>query len=90
MKDRHVLVTTEFRGVFFGKLTEEKEVERIVVLENARCAIYWGTTHGFLELAEVGPNEKSKTGSVAKQIKLHGVTSITDCTEKAVEKWTVG
>ena len=86
---RHVLVTTEFRGVFFGQLAEERLEQdgAVAVLENARCAIYWATTGGFVELAVKGPNERSKVGSAAPRITLRKVTSVTDCTEEAVRAW---
>lgn len=80
-----VLVTTEFRGVFFGYLAEREG--NWVALERARCAIYWNTSGGFLELAEDGPNDGSRIGSVAPRIELFGVTSISDVTAKAEEKW---
>lgn len=81
----YVLVTTEYRGVFAGELKDQKERE--IVLTNARCAIYWGTKTGFLELASKGPNSKSRIGSVAGEIKLYGVTSVTTCTPEAEKAW---
>ena len=84
---RFVLVTTEQRGVFAGYLKEEKGKE-YVILEECRCAIYWATTKGFVELASIGPNEKSKIGAKADRIKLYNITSVTDCTEKAKNKWS--
>jgi hypothetical protein len=82
---RYVLVTTEYRGVFFGSL--ESETGRTVVLADARCAISWETTGGFIELAQSGPNTRSLIGDIAPRIKLHGVTSIVDCTEAAAAAW---
>ena len=82
---RYVLVTTEYRGVFAGHLESEKD--RLAILTDARCAIYWATTKGLLELAAIGPNVKSKIGSTAPRITLHSVTSITDCTPEAVAAW---
>lgn len=81
----YVLVTTVHRGVFFGKLTSQNG--NSVELAEARCAIYWNTKGGFLELAEVGPNEGSKIGSTALRIQLFDVTSISEVTPEAVEKW---
>lgn len=82
---RHVLVTTLHRGVFAGYL--ESEDDKTVVLTQARCGIRWNTTGGFLELAEKGPNKESKIGSVSPRLKLHDVTSISDCTEVATKNW---
>ena len=83
-KGRPVLVTTEFRGVFFGYA--EDTSGDTVKLEGARCAIYWATKGGFMELAEVGPNANSRIGSRA-DIELRKVTSVTEVTDKAVEAW---
>lgn len=87
MDKRPVLVTTAHRGVFFGYLVEERDGGKTVILANARCAIKFNTTGGFLELAGSGPNSGSKIGERAPEIKLYDVTSISDCTEKAVAAW---
>ena len=84
---KHVLVTTEYRGVFFGELVSEADSGRTVVLDHVRCAIRFGTEGGFLELARTGPTDNSKIGTEAPSVKLYGVTSITECTEKAVDTW---
>lgn len=84
--NRKVIVTTAHRGVFFGELVGSTET-KIVTLRNARCAIYWATTKGLFELASVGPNNKSKIGSVAEEITLHDVTSVIVCSSDAVAKW---
>ena len=57
-KERPVIVCTEFRGVFFGYAGDT--TGETIKLSKARMAIYWGTTRGVMELAEVGPNSKSK------------------------------
>ena len=84
-KSKAVLVTTIYRGVFFGFL--ESRDGNSVILTDARCAIRWNTTGGFLELAQVGPNSNSKIGSPAPRIELFDVTSISDVTDEAAEKW---
>jgi len=83
---KKVIVTTAHRGVFFGELLSSTESET-VTLRNARCAIYWATTKGLFELADVGPNAKSKIGSVALEITLHDVTAIVVCSDAAIAKW---
>ena len=82
-----VIITTQHRGVFFGELEKGTEESRTVTLTNARNAIYWATTKGFIELAQTGPNSKSKIGSVAPRIVLHDVTSVTECTDAAAAAW---
>jgi hypothetical protein len=85
MKERNVLVTTSHRGVFFGRLVEENGT--IVDLADARMALHWSTTKGVLELAEVGPNERSTIGAVAPSARLHGVTGVFDVTPEAAQRW---
>ena len=85
MKSKFVLITTEHRGVFAGELVEHSETT--VKLANARCAIYWNTKTGFLELASNGPNSGSKISATADAITLYGVTSISDCTSEAERAW---
>jgi len=84
---RAVIVTTEFRGVFYGHLDSRDDERRAVTLTNARCAIYWGTTRGWLELAETGPTGTSKIGAMAPRVELNGVTAVADVTDRAREAW---
>lgn len=84
-KRRPVLVTTEYRGVYFGFL--ESHTGRECVLTDARMAIQWGTTRGVDELADSGPNAKSRIGAMAPKVWLCGLTSVVDCTPAAVKAW---
>ena len=81
-----VLVTTEHRGVFAGLVPEDQDMTvRTIRLEGARCAIYWATSKGVAELAQVGPNDKSRVGAPATIEALHDVTAIWAMTDKAWE-----
>lgn len=84
---RHVLVTTEYRGVFMGKLVEDCGTK--VTLEDAQMCIYWdSSTHGVFGLAAVGPGERCKIGHlVPGRTTLRKVTCICDVTAEAVERW---
>lgn len=86
-ESKPVIITTQHRGVFFGDLEKGTEESRTVTLTNARNAIYWATSKGFIELAQIGPNKASRVGSVAPRIVLHDVTSVTECTEAAAAAW---
>lgn len=86
-ESKPVVVTTQHRGVFWGTLEATSPDGRTITLTGARNAIYWATTKGFIELAQVGPNAKSKIGAVATRIVLHDVTSLTDCTAEATAAW---
>ena len=83
---KQVLVTTEHRGVFFGKLVENGG--DTVVLADARNCLYWSAqVKGFLGLAASGPNKGCRIGPKVLRLTRNGVTSITDCTKEAVEAW---
>jgi hypothetical protein len=88
-KKKAVVVTTEFRGVFFGYLDKgADENAKDLVLLDARCAIYWSGARGFMGLASHGPESGSKIGSKAPRVLLHGITSVSDCTPDAEKAWT--
>lgn len=82
-----VIVTTERRGVFYGRLVRSDEDKRIAVLMDAYMAIYWGTTGGLFQLADSGPTEKSKISSKAYSITLHLVECIIEVTKEGIEAW---
>jgi hypothetical protein len=85
-KMRPVLVTTEYRGVFFG-YTEDTSGDTIT-LHNARNCIYWpSSTGGFLGLAADGPLAGSRIGAKANRIELRRVTAVADVTADAVKRW---
>jgi len=85
MEQRKVIITTEYRGVYYGTL--ESREGRECVLTDARMAIYWGTTQGVDQLAATGPTSTSKLGARAPKIWLCGLTSLVDCTADAVAAW---
>ena len=82
-----VIVTTKHRGVFFGYAKPDTLNDKTITLEKARCAIRFGTTGGFLELAETGPTSLSKIGSTAPAIQVRDITSVVTVTDKAEAAW---
>jgi hypothetical protein len=84
-KRRYVIVTTAHKGVFAGYT--EDSTGSTVVLEEARCAIFWATSKGWLELAEIGPNSRSKISSTAPRLELRDITGVADVTPEAEKKW---
>jgi hypothetical protein len=82
--ERPVIICTEHRGVFFGYATDTSGDS--VQLSGARMALYWATTRGVMELAEVGPNSRSKISSRAN-IEVRKITAVFEVTPAAVEKW---
>ena len=87
-KKKAVLVTTEFRGVFFGFVKNDKKAPAEITLSNARCCIYWSSDcDGFLGLADTGPTKNCTIGRQVSEITLYKITSITPVASKAVEAW---
>lgn len=85
---RFVLITTDAskRGVFAGTL-EAKDGDT-VTLTDARNCIYWSEkTRGVFGLAAIGPQPGSRIGPAVPRLEVTGVTSISDCTNKARARW---
>lgn len=61
--ERPVIVTNEYRGVFFGYATDTSGDK--INLRGARMAIHWGTTKGVMQLAETGPTSSSNISARA-------------------------
>ena len=90
MKKRMIVVTTDStrRGVFFGQLVSYDADKQYAILKDAQMAIYWSAeTKGVLGLASIGPQSGSRISPIISKIELNGVTSIMDCSDKAVEQW---
>jgi len=85
-----VLVTTLHKGVFFGFILPENiENKAVLRMHRARNCIYWAASvGGFLGLASGGPNMECRVGKEAPQIILHDITSVTICTQEAIDAWT--
>jgi hypothetical protein len=82
-----VLVTTEYRGVFFGYIPEESiGAEELFVFKARNCVLWSEDVKGFLGLAANGPSENCRIGPAAG-IYLHKITSISEVSDAAVLKW---
>lgn len=85
-----VIVTTQFRGVFFGFLESKKDDKSpaSISLKNARNVIYWSSdVQGFMGLSAYGPTKGCKIGAKVDEIELYAITSVTPVSEKALEVW---
>ena len=83
---RPVIVTTEYRGVFFGYATDTSG--DTITLKNARNCIYWSAkTGGFMGLASKGPGAGSRIGERVGQIDLRKITSVVEVEPAAVAAW---
>lgn len=80
-----VLVTTAYRGVFFGYATETDG--EIVRLKRARLCLYWSSdVKGFMGLAATGPSKSCRVGPPA-DIDLRAITAVVAVTPAAVAQW---
>jgi len=87
-KMKSVLVTTEFRGVFYGEVKDNKNLPESITLKNAKNCIYWSSDcGGFLGLASGGPTNGCKIGSQVDELTLYKITSVTPVSDEAVKKW---
>ncbi len=85
VKERAVLVTTSYRGVFFGYATETSG--ETIKLRAARNCLYWSASQkGFLGLCITGPNKDCRVGPAA-DIELRGITCVAEITPEAVIAW---
>lgn len=83
--ERPVLVTTEYRGVFFGYAADTSG--DTIRLRAARNCVYWPVEQkGFLGLASDGPLEGARVGSPA-DIELRKITCVAEVTPQAVRRW---
>lgn len=83
-----VLVTTEFRGVFFGYIKNDKKLPSEITITGAKNCIYWGSdVGGFLGLAANGPSNSCRIGKRVSEITLYKVTSVTPVDPDAEKKW---
>ena len=84
--ERPVLVTTEYRGVFFGYATDTSG--DTITLKRARNCIYWPSGQGgFGGLASEGPAKGSRIGARVDQMELRKITAVAEVTASAVEAW---
>lgn len=84
-----VIVTTEYRGVFYGKIDPAKKGDTILEVHGCRNVLYWESkVEGFLGLSSHGPTSGCKIGALAGgPVTLHKITSVTQCSEDAAKKW---
>ena len=84
-KERPVIVTTEFRGVFFGYATDTEG--ETIKLARARNCVYWShDCKGFMGLASTGPTAGCRIGPPA-DITLRQITAVVEVTEAAAKAW---
>ena len=84
----NAVVTTEFKGVFFGELVEHNIIAKTAILKDAQMAVYWPVSnHGVLGLAKDGPKRNAKISPPVPLISLNAVTAVMTATEEAAREW---
>lgn len=84
-----ILITTEYRGVFFGLVAPETDLTQrtLTDIKSCRMAINWRNGKGVQGLASDGPDNNCKIGSASDVEVMHGVTAVFTVTDEAREKW---
>ena len=83
---RNVIICTEKRGVFSGRLENLNNGKSTLV--DARMCVYWDSeTRGVLGLASTGPSQGCRITRSVPRIELCGVTAVIDMTAEAVAAW---
>ena len=89
MKNKAVLVTTEFRGVFFGFVKEDSKLPDEITLTKVKNCIYWSSDiNGFLGLSATGPNGNCKVGAEVPELRLFKITSVAPVSDEALKQWS--
>lgn len=84
-----VLVTTEFRGVFFGYVKNDKKLPAEITLTGVRNCIYWPlSSGGFLGMVADGPkNKEYRIGARVPEVTLYKITSVSPVDEAVAKVW---
>lgn len=84
-----ILVTTEYKGVFFARAPRNIDLSARTLkgLTDCRMAINWMNGKGVMGLAQDGPDDKCLVSSSANIRALHCVTGVFDVTDAAAAKW---
>lgn len=87
-KGQAVLVTTEYRGIFFGHIKDATKLPEEITLTKVKNCIYWSSAcRGFLGLAADGPTPSCKIGVEVSEMTLWKITSVTPVSDEAVAQW---
>ncbi len=83
---KEVMVTTEKKGVFLGKIKEDNSPAD-VTLKDARMVVYWSSdAKGVLGIAVNGPGKGAKLTPAVKSIKIYGITAVIEMSDEAIKK----
>ena len=82
-----VIVTTEFRGVFYGYVAPKQKLDvQTIRLERARMCVYWSANvRSVLGLAATGPTSGCRVGPAVPGVTLQKVTSVIEVSPEAAK-----
>jgi len=82
-----VVVTTSYRGVFFGYVDAPSDAQTIRI-ENARMCVRWSEdVRSVVGLASSGPSAGCRIGPAVPAITLRDVTAVIECSAEAAQKF---
>ncbi len=89
-----VVVTTEHRGVFFGRIPGpglpvlHPADAKAVTLAGAQMCVYWSEdVRGVLGLAATGPSAQCKVTPPVPSLTVTEVTAVMEASPEAVKAW---
>ncbi len=82
-----VVITTEYKGVFFGYINPEDFQNEHIIIYACKMILYWGTTEGLFELIEKGCNDDTKTSMTSSAFYARRVTSVAIPTPAAIKTY---
>lgn len=82
-----VLVVTENRAVYFGRIISTKKFPNEIDLSDMRNIFTWVKMRGFLDLAVAGPNKECCVGPAVAFGRVIKVVGIWECTPAATKAW---
>lgn len=80
---KHVIVTTEHRGVFFGQIGKASPNQTEATLKDAVMVIRFGTTQGLAQLGATGPTENTKLSALVPKWHIRKITSMVEVSPAA-------
>lgn len=87
-KKEAILVTTEYRGIFFGYVKDKSKLPQEITLTLPRNCIYWSEDlEGFIGLSVKGPNDTCTIGCKGIEMTLYKITSTAKVSKEAEKKW---
>lgn len=87
--NKAVLVTTEFRAIFFGYVKDDTKAPAEIILTGVRNCIYWPVAAGgFLGMVSDGPKNKDyRIGARVPEVTLYKITSVSPVSDSVARIW---